>query len=285
MKISSEKKYDVLDNRAATYEKLVDWKAALRDAKAMIKEDKTVAKDIDAPYLRHVALVPYWELYDTCGRSLQRFPSLEHVELDRSLLCHLPFLPATVRSISVNGCDSYFRNTPPFNPHEPVPHVPAEFDLPNLESIEACGTTIIPPIMLGLMLSSAKTKMRRVLLNASGGDYQPPLVEASRNGYLTNLTMLGLAGQSMTDDGVVAIAQGAPNLEHVNLSSTAVSGISVKALLERPDSKIKLLSVDNCSYLNPDAVEYARAKGVHVNFSFPDPKRRATKPTGHIYVV
>ena len=44
MKISSEKKYDVLDNRAATYEKLVDWKAALRDAKAMIKEDKTVAK-------------------------------------------------------------------------------------------------------------------------------------------------------------------------------------------------------------------------------------------------
>ena len=44
MKISSEKRYHILDNRAATYEKLVDWKAALRDAKAMIKEDKMVAK-------------------------------------------------------------------------------------------------------------------------------------------------------------------------------------------------------------------------------------------------
>lgn len=44
LKVDDKQRYAILDNRAATYEKLGDFPAALRDAKAMIQQERTTAK-------------------------------------------------------------------------------------------------------------------------------------------------------------------------------------------------------------------------------------------------
>ena len=81
----------------------------------------------------------------------------------------------------------------------------------------------------------------------------------------------------VNDDVAEKLALHLPSLTTLDLSHTRVTGIGVKALVEKPGSKLKLLNLNHCRDVGRDAVEYARSRGINVSHRFPDSKDAKAK--------
>lgn len=77
---------------------------------------------------------------------------------------------------------------------------------------------------------------------------------------------LSLALLHLDDARTLSIIELYPNLKKLDVSGTHVTGVAVKEFVNRGITSLKL---DECSETSPDAVEYARGKGVEVSYNFP----------------
>jgi F-box/TPR repeat protein Pof3 len=69
---------------------------------------------------------------------------------------------------------------------------------------------------------------------------------------------------------IISIVRLYPNLQKLNVSyNYKITGVAVKNFVEMG---IKQLKVNECYEISPDAVEYARGRGVQVEFNFPSRK-------------
>ena len=92
-------------------------------------------------------------------------------------------------------------------------------------------------------------------------------------GYFSRLEELHIADNAHVDDDLAEfLAANLSFLRVLNISCTGVTGVGVKALVEKPGTKLQRLYLRLCHSVSIDAVEYARSRGVWVKFEFPDPR-------------
>lgn len=87
-----------------------------------------------------------------------------------------------------------------------------------------------------------------------------------QDGYLSAVTVLSFAGCDFSDVSAQLLAKASPVLENLDIEQTMVSGIGVKALVLKPGRKLEKLKLNACPLLSADAVDFARASGVDVQF-------------------
>ncbi|KAI9758718.1 MAG: hypothetical protein M4579_002893 [Chaenotheca gracillima] len=186
---------------------------------------------------------------------------LEHIDLSDSGLPSSVPLPASIRHVFLNGV-----------PDMELPRLMGEeaesTNLKFLETLEVGHNIDMKARMLIPILDPSRGVRKRVSLFRCISIYDEDIRELAESGILEDIEHLNLGETGVRDDGIAFIANAAPNLIRLNLSSTGVSGVGVKALLSRPDSKLACLNLDGCMSVNIDAVEWARSKGVHVQFQF-----------------
>ena len=67
------------------------------------------------------------------------------------------------------------------------------------------------------------------------------------------------------------VAAYCPRLESLDVSSNPkLTGAGVVAVVQKPGVTLQQLNLTNCTGVSPDAVAWARAKGVKVTYRFPD---------------
>lgn len=91
-----------------------------------------------------------------------------------------------------------------------------------------------------------------------------------RLGFLDGVVKLGLGDSAVNDALAEALATRLHHLKVLDLESSKVTGVGVKALVLKPHAKLEYLNLKNCASVHVDAVEFARSQGVAVQFSFPD---------------
>ena len=98
------------------------------------------------------------------------------------------------------------------------------------------------------------------------------LVRLTLSGFFLGIEELAMKATDVDDEVAETLALHLPSLTTLDLSHTRVTGVGVKALAEKPGSKLKLLNLNHCRDVGRDAVEYARWRGIDVSYRFPDSK-------------
>lgn len=80
------------------------------------------------------------------------------------------------------------------------------------------------------------------------------------------LEELSLEGSLACEEEILQTVALYPNVWKLDVSRTYVTGVAVKQFV---NMGIRWLILNECSSLSPDAVEWARGKGVEVDFNFP----------------
>ncbi|KAL9017748.1 MAG: hypothetical protein Q9185_004905 [Variospora sp. 1 TL-2023] len=81
-----------------------------------------------------------------------------------------------------------------------------------------------------------------------------------RSGMLDSVIELDLSGNKVTDAFIELLSPKARQLRSIKLGSTSITGISVKALVARPDCQLRHLDIRHCRNISIDAINLARAK-------------------------
>lgn len=99
-----------------------------------------------------------------------------------------------------------------------------------------------------------------------------------RSGILDSVIELDLSGDKVTDAFIELLAPKARQLRSIKLGSTSITGISVKALVARPDCQLCHLDIRHCRNISIDAIDLARAKvGLKVLSSDVTPRNNGRK--------
>ena len=77
---------------------------------------------------------------------------------------------------------------------------------------------------------------------------------------------LSLASLNKLEQVLIDMVNLYPNVRSLDISFTCITGVAIKHFV---NMGIKQLKVNECGRLGPDAVEFARGKGVEVQFNFP----------------
>ena len=108
-----------------------------------------------------------------------------------------------------------------------------------------------------------KSKLRKLSLTRS--PVVPPLYIQQLHPRLQELEELSLIDDvSLVDQRISAIVESLPKLRYLNLSGSKVTGVGVKEALKL--KHLERLVLDDCRDLGFDAVEWAREKGVQVQY-------------------
>lgn len=84
-------------------------------------------------------------------------------------------------------------------------------------------------------------------------------------GRLCGVQQLGLTDcLKLEDRHVDALLQNSKRIEHLNLSSTSITGVAIKSIVRA--GHVKRLVVNDCSHVGRDAVDWARQVGLQVEF-------------------
>lgn len=81
-------------------------------------------------------------------------------------------------------------------------------------------------------------------------------------GLLSKLTFLAISLPDLDDDQMARIATRCPMLEDVELKGLRITGVTVKELCSH--TAIKKLNLLSCLAVSPDAIDWARGRGVKV---------------------
>lgn len=118
-------------------------------------------------------------------------------------------------------------------------------------------------------------KLEKLSIARSGvhiaGD--PDIARFLSNPRLSELKHVRLphAGVHFTDATLQSIAAVLPQLITIDISGTDVTGIGLKTLVQRSsDGRLEHVTVNDCRKLGADAVEWARAQGVGVEYKMND---------------
>ena len=91
---------------------------------------------------------------------------------------------------------------------------------------------------------------------------------------LMALKHLELESCGLDDEDLAGIATQCPNLVDLDVSKNDnITGVGLKALVNRLSKTIKSIYLISCERVGHDAVEWARSKGVRVRYAFPMTRR------------
>ncbi|KAL9103744.1 MAG: hypothetical protein Q9163_001248 [Psora crenata] len=193
---------------------------------------------------------------------------------DFSLLAHLVGLDiaqSSIKSVRLPASLSELK----FNPHANQPRT--QF-LPKLVSLTFSDLSRAQPAFLRDWLEPSKGSLRH--LDVSGFQYlmeDQVLSELIEHGCLDNIEQLVLRRCDIGDKALELLAQKAQHLKYLDLNSTRVTGVGVKALASHLKGTLKYLNLNSCKATSVDAVQFARSTGLAVSFLFPSGLRTGQK--------
>lgn len=91
------------------------------------------------------------------------------------------------------------------------------------------------------------------------------LLAILQNQRLSDLRELSITGGPLDDIGAELICQNLPHIVRIDLSSTRITGVTVRGLVESL-RKLKWLKLEFCDGVSPDAIEWARERGIIVSY-------------------
>ncbi|KAL8903548.1 MAG: hypothetical protein Q9207_003853 [Kuettlingeria erythrocarpa] len=265
---------EALDNRAATYEKLGDLHAALKDGRRMVSEYKSSC----VGYLR-------------TGKVLRLLGKEETaLGIYKYGIRNVPPGDPTFQLLN-QMYDETRRACGPRKARDPLTLLPTEvaqmiltyFDFREIVSIVRVSTqwrdylTSMPGLWTKLDFSAAKAKIpgtaiQKYLQYSRAGDLKHlsithcttlrelELTEMVSRGYMDKLSYLDLSHTHVTDNVIEPLVLRARHLRKVRLAATKITGISVKALVTRPGIELVHLDVTDCNNISADAKTLARKK-------------------------
>lgn len=181
---------------------------------------------------------------------------------DCSLGSMFPDLPTSIRSLDLTRTwTSSILNV------QDVGEISRGLHLPNLEEISLGNSHLCHPDFVYRLLTTTELKITKLLLNAAyaADSFAAALVRWCSEGLLDNLVEFEtVRGSQITDEIIETIAPQLPCLEVLNLPQSCVTGVGVKALVNKPGAKIRWLGLKD-SPVSSDAIEYARAAGIVVD--------------------
>ena len=89
-------------------------------------------------------------------------------------------------------------------------------------------------------------------------------------GYLENIVDLRMMCLRVDDKVATILADRLHKLRSLDLGLTRITGVGVKSLVLKKGCKLERLGLNHCTHVGLDAVEWARAQGVAVSFTFPE---------------
>ncbi|OCK85880.1 hypothetical protein K432DRAFT_388256 [Lepidopterella palustris CBS 459.81] len=231
-----------------------------------------------APNLAHLKLNS-WQTSPHSGlleeQDFTPLPSLTSLALTRFTLSTFPRLPPSLHTLilSSDNCVN-FTTLSPLSARNDQNALDAH--LPLLRDLEiSCVAGIGAGLFEKLLLEDGNSGgveegerggsklMRLSLANADIPD-AVTLFALLSNPRLAALSILDLTAGPVDDEAVAALITLFPNLTHLNLAKTRVTGVSVKALVKNLGKPgLKWLGVDYCMGItSEDAVRLARGRGV-----------------------
>ncbi|MDI1490106.1 MAG: hypothetical protein OHK93_001306 [Ramalina farinacea] len=125
------------------------------------------------------------------------------------------------------------------------------------------------PMTIQALLGASTANVEYLNLSYMSADQQY-MADVFRGQVVANVEALGLAGLPVSDDNLAYLGSVASRLKRINLSSTLVSGVGVKALVNGCKDTLTWIKLDNCRKVSPDAIEWARSCGIDVSYYFRD---------------
>lgn len=148
--------------------------------------------------------------------------------------------------------------------------------LPEMKNLLLSSYYSMEPTRLLALLSPGKGKLE--LLNLKDCNLQAQDISSLiQDGFLKNVIQLSLAGLPVNDACVELLATNLHHLKCLDLSSTRVTGVGVKALVLRPTVKLERLNLMLCTSVSVDAVHFARSHGIQTTYCFPETLKNAKK--------
>jgi F-box/TPR repeat protein Pof3 len=140
------------------------------------------------------------------------------------------------------------------------------FDLPMLESFD-CGDTALPGTLVKQITfrSVIAGNLKRLSIGGRVVDYGMRSVE-DEYPVSESVAELSVASLDISEERIIKIIKLYPNLRKLDVSRTKVTGVAIKDFVNMGITWVKC---NDCYYISPDAVEYARGNGVEVEFTFP----------------
>jgi F-box/TPR repeat protein Pof3 len=181
--------------------------------------------------------------------------NLEHLDLSNTQLRRLPKLPTTLRSLNLSNNIQL---------HVGLDH-DAPADLPLLETFNCEGTFITADVLKVLTLPAiANGKLKSLLIGGRLADAHPGPA-AEEYPASEDLEELSLNTMQINDARALQILELYPKLRKLDVSGTRVTGVAVRKFV---NWGITSLNLDECIDVSSDAVDWARNKGVEVEFNF-----------------
>ncbi|MCJ1281109.1 hypothetical protein MMC26_000427 [Xylographa opegraphella] len=141
-------------------------------------------------------------------------------------------------------------------------------DFSALTSLTLSAVRFVRRVVLARLICSGKDKLQK--LDLRDFDASPGITEFINEGHLAEVTDLRLSNADVSDELAALVASNCPKLKAFDVSyNMKLTGVGVKALVLK-EGGIQKLNLDHCVGVGCDAVEYARGKGVAVQFTFPD---------------
>lgn len=184
---------------------------------------------------------------------------LIHCEGD---LC--PLALPSLRILNLIWCEHILE----FLAGSPETHDLRTSSLVELSLAESCG---IDAQALFRLLGSKTEDLRKLDINSCWEVDESDLKSLVDKGILDQVVDLDLSGTHVTDEVIELLALRSHQLRRINFAMTKITGVSIKALITKTDSKLEYLNIRDCSKVSADAVAFARNQpGLTVQCSFSD---------------
>lgn len=142
-------------------------------------------------------------------------------------------------------------------------------DFSALKSLTISAARFLLPEAVSALIGSGKNKLRK--LDLRDHDVRLGIAVLLTEGHLSEVVDLRFSNAHISDHLAVSIARCCPKLTSFDASyNLKLTGVGVKALVLKEGEPLRRLGLDHCAGVGPDAVEWARGKGVDVGFTFPD---------------
>lgn len=146
-------------------------------------------------------------------------------------------------------------------------------NMSNLTSLSMANVTTLHPLSLYALLESNKGNLKELNVNGCHEVDSASLSLLGKAGYLKEVVSLDAGNCNIDDRSVESLMAYVPRLRYLALERTKITGVGVKAAVLKPQDNLEHLFIHNCQDVSRDAVEFARARGVKVDYYFPDVSR------------
>lgn len=196
-----------------------------------------------------------WHIYDFAD--LTPWRELKHLDLRNNKMKQYPLLPKSLTHLIVS--------------HNPHLHIKEDDVLPeSLPLLEtfACHLTFITARFLKVITQKSIEAGNLTRLSIGGRLSTSEEILPVEHEYpaSTSLEELNLAGMSIGDERMVRVVALYPKLRKLDASATNVTGVAVREFV---NAGVRELKLNECGDVGTDAVEWARGKGVAVEYLFP----------------